>query len=58
MPDGPQPDSVAMQLDVAYSMQAANPRPDVAIESIDVVKGDGRATPALLGITLGEIVGK
>ena len=41
---------------VVYSMQVANPRPDVAIKSIDVVKGDDRAAPALLAITLGEIV--
>jgi hypothetical protein len=43
---------------VVYSMQAANPRPDVAIESIDILKGDDRAVPAVLGITLGQIVGK
>ena len=43
---------------VVYSMQVANPRPDVAIESIDIVAGDGRAVPALLGITLGTIVGR
>ncbi len=39
-----------------YSMQAANPRPSVEIESIDVVRGGNRATPAVLGITLGEIL--
>ncbi len=47
-----------------YSMQVPNPRPDVAIESIDVVvatDGQGnpvdRATPAVLAITTGRVVG-
>ncbi len=43
---------------VVYSMQAVNPRPDVPIESIDILKGDGRALPTVLAITLGEIIGK
>jgi hypothetical protein len=43
---------------VVYSMQVKNPRPDVEIESIDVVPGndDRRAVPAVLGITLGDVV--
>ncbi|OPZ19549.1 MAG: hypothetical protein BWZ10_00915 [candidate division BRC1 bacterium ADurb.BinA364] len=48
---------------VAYSMKVANPRPDVEIESIDFLPGlnaqnepENRAVPALLAITLGEIV--
>jgi beta-galactosidase len=41
---------------VLYSMQAANPRPDVAIESIDIVRTSERAVPAVLGITLGEVI--
>jgi hypothetical protein len=36
-------------------MQAANPRPDVPIASIDVVRTSQRAVPAVLGITLGEV---
>jgi len=39
-----------------YSMQAANPRPDVEIESIDVVRTSPRACPAVLAVTLGEIL--
>ena len=42
---------------VLYSMQAANPRPDVAIESIEITRTDNRATPAIIALTLGEIVG-
>ena len=41
---------------VLYSMQAANPRPEVEIVSIDVVRTSPRAVPAVLGIPLGEIV--
>ena len=43
---------------VLYSMQVANPRPEVRIERIDFVLGkDGpRAVPALLAVTTGEIV--
>ena len=43
---------------VLYSMQVKNPRPDVEIESIDVVPGEGsgKAVPAVLGITLGRLV--
>jgi hypothetical protein len=41
---------------VLFSMQAANPRPDVEIRSIEVVRTSDRAVPAVLGITLGEIV--
>jgi hypothetical protein len=41
---------------VLYSMQAANPRPDVAIESIDIVRTSQRAVPAVLGITLGKVI--
>ncbi len=42
-----------------YSMKAANPRPDVEIESLDFVLADGadRAVPALLGVTTGKILG-
>jgi glycosyl hydrolase family 2 len=43
---------------VVYSMQATNPRPDVAIDSIEILAGEGRAAPAVLGITLGEIIGQ
>ena len=39
-----------------YSMQVPNPRPDVPIATIDVVRATDRATPALLSITLGEIL--
>jgi hypothetical protein len=41
---------------VLYSMQAANPRPDAVIASIDAVRVSQRAVPALVGITLGEIL--
>jgi hypothetical protein len=41
---------------VLYSMQAANPRPEMEIVSIDAVRTSRRAVPAVLGITLGEIV--
>jgi hypothetical protein len=41
---------------VLYSMQAANPRPDVEIDSIEVIRTSPRAVPAVLGITLGVIV--
>jgi hypothetical protein len=42
---------------VLYGMQVTNPRPDVEIESIDVVAPGpkGRAVPAVLAITLGNI---
>jgi glycosyl hydrolase family 2 len=44
---------------VVYSMKAANPRPGVAIETIDVEMGDApRATPAVLAITLGDVAGR
>ena len=44
---------------VVYSMKAANPRPGVAIETIDVELDDApRATPALLAITLGDVAGR
>jgi len=45
-----------------YSMQVANPRPDVPIKSVDVMPGknekggrSNRAVPAVLAITLGEL---
>ncbi len=41
---------------VLYSMQAPNPRPHVPIQSIDVVRTTDRATPAVIAITLGEIL--
>ena len=43
---------------VLYGMQVKNPRPDVKIESIDLVPGedDRTAVPAVLGITLGDVV--
>lgn len=44
------------QYAVLYSMQAANPRPDAVIESIDLVRTSDRAVPAVLGITLGEVI--
>jgi beta-galactosidase len=43
---------------VLYSMQAANPRPDVEIRSIEIARTDNRATPAIVALTLGEIVGR
>lgn len=57
-------ENVEGQNAVLYSMQAANPRPDVEIETIDFVlptdgsgqrRGD-RAIPVLLAITLGTIL--
>jgi hypothetical protein len=41
---------------VLYSMQATNPRPDVEIQSIEVVRTSDRAVPAVLGITPGDII--
>ena len=41
---------------VVYSMQAANPRPDVDISSIDVRRTSDRANPAVLAITLGDVL--
>jgi beta-galactosidase len=41
---------------VLYSVQVRNPRPDVAIETIDAVRSDPRAVPAVLGISLGDLV--
>ncbi len=43
---------------VLYSMQVPNPRPGVKIETIDVVlgKNSGRAIPAVLAISLGEVL--
>lgn len=41
---------------VLYSTQVANPRPDAEIESIEVLRTDNRATPAIIAITLGEII--
>lgn len=43
---------------VLYSMQAANPRPDAVIQSIDLIRTSDRAVPAVLGINLGEVVSK
>ena len=42
---------------VLYSMQAANPRPNVEIETMDVARTSTRATPAIVAVTLGEIRG-
>lgn len=39
-------------------MQAANPRPDAVIQSIDLIRTSDRAVPAVLGINLGEVVSK
>jgi len=46
------------QKGVLYSMQARNPRPDAEIATIDVALGaaTNRAVPAVLAITLGEII--
>ncbi len=46
------------QKGVLYSMQAANPRPDAEITSIDVTLGadTNRAVPAVLAITTAQIV--
>jgi beta-galactosidase len=41
---------------VLYSMQAANPRPDVKIASMDVVRTSDRAVPAVVAVSLGQIV--
>jgi hypothetical protein len=41
---------------VLYAMQAANPLPDVLIETIDLIRTSQRAVPAVLGITLGEVL--
>jgi hypothetical protein len=41
---------------VVYSMQAPNPRPDVEIRTIDVVRASTRATPAVLAITTGKVI--
>jgi hypothetical protein len=41
---------------VLYAMQAANPRPDVPIETIDLLRIGQRVVPAVLGITLGEVL--
>jgi beta-galactosidase len=43
---------------VLYSMQAANPRPDVEIKTIDVVRASTRATPAVLAISTGKVITK
>jgi len=43
---------------VLYTMQAMNPRPDAAIDTIEIVRTSDRATPAVVAVTLGEIVGK
>ncbi len=50
----PEPDQIR---GVLYGMQVKNPRPDVEIDSIDVVPGedDRWAVPAVLGITLGHV---
>jgi hypothetical protein len=52
------PDSVSGIKAALYSMQVANPRPDVEIQSIGVVRTSPRAVPAIPGITLGKIVEK
>jgi beta-galactosidase len=41
---------------VLYSVSATNPRPEVEITTIDLIRSSPRAVPAVLGITLGEIV--
>jgi beta-galactosidase len=41
-----------------YSMQAPNPRPDVAIKAIDAVRVGERATPVILAISTGTVIGK
>ena len=43
---------------IVYSMQAPNPRPDVAIATIDAVRASDRATPAVLAISTGTVVAK
>jgi len=41
---------------VLYLMQARNPRPEATITAIDVARTSDRATPAVIGITLGTVV--
>ena len=55
--DATPPDAKAVR-GVLYAMQADNPRPQVAIASIDIVPGKdgGRAVPAVLAITLGTVI--
>lgn len=43
---------------VLYTMQAMNPRPDAVIDTIEIARTSDRATPAIVAVTLGEIVGK
>ena len=43
---------------VLYSMQAANPRPDVEIKTLDIVRAGTRATPAVLAVTTGTVISK
>jgi beta-galactosidase len=43
---------------VLYSMQAMNPRPEVASATIAIVRNSDRATPAIVALTLGEIADK
>jgi len=43
---------------VLYSMQAPNPRPHVAIETIDAVRTDDWRAPVVVAISLGEILTK
>jgi beta-galactosidase len=55
----PFPNDTSGQKAVVYSMQWTNPKPDVRIESVDVLLGpDGRAwgAPALLAITAADVV--
>ena len=56
-PDLPQVEAEDVR-GVLYGMQVKNPRPDVKIKSIDVLPGedDRKAVPAVLGITLGDVV--
>ena len=49
-------DAIEGRRAVLYSMQAPNPRPHVPIDSIEVVRGDTRATLAVVAISLGEIL--
>jgi beta-galactosidase len=39
-----------------YSMQAPNPRPEVEIRTLDIRRTSDRANPAVLAITLGEVL--
>ncbi len=41
---------------VLYSMQAANPRPSVEIQTMDLVRTSERAVPAVVAITLGQTI--